>query len=115
MKRRQFLAANAALIALTGLAAPAWAGHEVDNSLGRYDGSYVGDVRVSEPEKEDRVVKKVMVELQERYVTLQFKDEIVRARYDQIYTMGYKTEISTRHPKKDIRYVIIIEGGFDKI
>ena len=93
------------------LATAAWAGHVVDNSMGRFDAVYKGDVRVTEPGKEPRTFKSVKFELQGRYMTIFLPDvDPVKARCDQIYTTGYKTEISGHQTESGRRFFITASG-----
>ena len=115
MTRRQAFK-NITLITLAPvlLRQPAWAGHEIDNAQGRRNGRYVATkIRVTEPDKEEITLKKTRIELSERYVLIYLKDRNVNCRVDQIYSMGYKLEISANDPGKPIRYFIIVEGNFE--
>jgi hypothetical protein len=88
---------------------PAVAGRELNNRSGQYNGDYKATVTIRQDEKEDEVVEKVTVMLRERYCDIVFSpDRMERARVDQIYTTGYKTEITCRHPEKDMRFFIVI-------
>ena len=110
MQRRHFLQ-TLALLSLTG---PALAGHELDNRFGKYNGSYVGKAKVIIPDQDDKIIEKIRFDLEERHVNIDFKEGMVRARLDQIYTFGYKTEVMCHHPEKDERYILTTEAGFNQ-
>ncbi len=111
MQRRNFIKIAGGAMTAFAFAVPAWAGREIDNREGRYNGAWNAQVKIEEPEKEAIVLPKVKVELQERYIRIYLKDETVVARHSNIFTTGYKTEISARHPTKDINYFVTIPGA----
>ena len=110
MQRRNFLKLAGGAAAMLTFSVPAWAGREIDNREGRYNGVWNAQVKIEEPDKEPVVIPVVKVELTERFIHIYLKDETVVSRTNNIYTTGYKTEISTRHPKKDINYFVTIPG-----
>lgn len=88
---------------------PAVAGRELNNRSGQYNGEWKASVTIRQDDKEDEVVDKVVVQLRERYCDIIFStDRMERARVDQIYTTGYKTEITARSAEKDLRFFIVI-------
>ena len=90
----------------------AWAGHEVDNTRGKLNGTYKCDMKVKAKDKEDAVFKDVKITLVERYVDIFVPgaEVAVHARIDQIYTFGFKSEVSSHDPEKGTRYICTING-----
>lgn len=101
------------------LVLPALAGRELDNRFGKLDGDYRAEtVKISEPDKEEKVVEDVSFTLTRREIVLAFPAEhglhFQKARVDQIYDTGFKTEITARDADKDIRYLLRIKGSLAK-
>lgn len=118
MQRRAFLKTSLSSLGVglvvTQLPGTAWAGRELTNNLGQYDGAWNAKVKVQEEGKEDVTFPKLKVELQERFIRIYFDTETVACRHDQIYTTGYKTEITARHSAKPITYFITINASISR-
>lgn len=100
------------LLLLVVLVLPALAGREIDNRSGLYNGDYIADeIEIREPDKEPVSKKKIHIGLRERKLTITWSDELMdNCRVDQIFTTGYKTEITASNIKNDIRYFVKING-----
>jgi hypothetical protein len=95
------------------LVLPAIAGRELDNRGGLYDGHYTAEsVRVREDDKDDVTFERVPMVLEGRYVSLNLGDQLLaKARVDQMYDTGFKTEITATDTQKDVRYMIKLKGS----
>ena len=114
MNRRTAIKRLGALI-LTGSALgsqAAWAGHQVDNSMGKINGTYKCDLKVKEKDKEDRLVKEIKITVLDRYVDVYLieGENPVHAHIDQIYTFGYKSEIMAHESDRGLRFVCKLNG-----
>lgn len=101
------------LLVVGMLVAPAFAGRELDNRSGMYNGNYrAANIKVRQPDQEDKEMKSVPIVLRERFVDIVTGEaQLEKARVDQIYTTGYKTEITAREIDGNKRYFIMIEGS----
>lgn len=97
----------------TLLALPVWAGRELDNRFGMYNGDFKAkSVKVRQPDVEEKELSNIPFSLRERNLQLMIDVETIEnARVDQIYTTGYKTEITARQVDGDKRYFLFIEGS----
>jgi len=110
MDRRSFLAA---LAVVASQVRPAVAGRELNNQMGRYDGTYVGKCKIIKPDTPDKIIDRIKFDLAERYANLYFEDRNVHARIDQIYSFGYKTEVMCHHVEVDERFIVTTEQAFN--
>ena len=113
-RRKMMTMAIGAGLLLAGSGLPAWAGHEADNLQGKYNGRYKAvKIRITEKDKEEVILKKVTVELHEEKMQIFIKDATINTKVDQIYSMGWKLEVSCHDSVSGISYFVIIEGNFE--
>lgn len=89
----------------------AWAGHEVNNDMGKINGTYKCDLKIKEKDKEDRTIQ-TKCTVVDRYVDIYLVEgeNPVHAHIDSIYTFGYKSEIMAHDADKNMRFICKING-----
>lgn len=104
------------LLLLLLLASPCFAGRELDNRGGQYNRDTVGEVEVREPDKEPVKHPKVNLVLRERRLDIIFSPEkAAKARVEQIWATGTRTEITASDVNSNTRYFIKLDYNMDRL
>lgn len=111
VKKLKMMLAAAAL-----LTSAAWAGRELDNRQGVFNGDYMAqEIKVKAPDKEDAIMEKTGITLENRLLWINLPDaKREKCRLDQIFSTGAYTDITAHSLDGDNRYYIRLDRSIER-